>query len=74
MRQRCLRKDGSAIWSQLTVALVRSEDQEQAYFVRIVEDISERKASEEALRKVPHELEARVAQRTGVLTGTCQPV
>ena len=47
MEKRYLRKDGTAIWVNLTVSLVRDSSGEPAYFIAAVEDISERKKAEE---------------------------
>ena len=44
-----LRKDGSSIWVNRTVSLVRDAAGNPLYFIRIVEDISERKQAEEVL-------------------------
>jgi PAS domain S-box-containing protein len=43
MEKRYLRKDGSAVWVNLTVSLVRNASGEPAYFIAAVEDISKRK-------------------------------
>jgi len=48
--KRYLRKGGDIVWITLTVALVRHQDGAPHYFVSVVEDISERKHGEEALR------------------------
>ena len=49
--KRYIRKDGTPIWVNLTASVVRDEDTgEPSYFVAIIEDISARKAAEEALR------------------------
>ena len=45
-----LRKDGSAIWVNRTVSLVHDAAGQPLYFIRIIEDITERKAAEKALR------------------------
>jgi PAS domain S-box-containing protein len=45
--KRYLRKDGSAVWVNLTVSLVRDTSGEPGYFISVVEDISERKKAEE---------------------------
>lgn len=58
--QRCFRKDGSAMWIDLRMAPQRDASGEIAYFLVIVEDISERKRAEAAMR-VQHELEAKTA-------------
>ncbi|MGK2937484.1 MAG: sensor domain-containing diguanylate cyclase [Solirubrobacteraceae bacterium] len=49
MEKRYLRKDGSAIWGLLTVALVRAEDGTPLHFVSQVQDITARKQAEAAL-------------------------
>jgi len=51
MEKRYLRKDGSTVWANLTVALVRDAQGDAAYFISIVEDIDDRKAMEESLRQ-----------------------
>src|SRR5215210_1290834 len=48
--KRYFRKDGSIVWIDLTVSLVREASGEPAYFISVVEDISQRKRAEEALR------------------------
>ena len=50
MEKRYLHKDGSCIWINLTVALVRDLDGKPEYFLSIVEDISTRNQVQEALR------------------------
>src|SRR5215204_5696781 len=47
MEKRYLKRDGSIVWVNLTVSLVRDASGEPAYFVAAVEDISERKKAEE---------------------------
>jgi PAS domain S-box-containing protein len=51
MEKRYFRKDGSLVWVNLTVSLVRGSDGSPAYFISIVEDISARKTMEETLRQ-----------------------
>jgi formate hydrogenlyase transcriptional activator len=49
--KRYIRKDGAPIWVNLTASIVRDgETGEPSYFVAIIQDISARKAAEEALR------------------------
>ncbi len=50
MEKRYLRSDGIWLWANLTVSLVRAASGAPAYFIAVVEDISERKQAEEALR------------------------
>ncbi len=45
-----IRKDGSSLWVNRTVSLVRNAAGEPLYFIRIVEDITDRKQAEVALR------------------------
>jgi PAS domain S-box-containing protein len=47
MEKRYVRKDGSTVWVNLTVSLVREASGEPRYFISMVEDISERKRVEE---------------------------
>ena len=47
MEKRYVRKDGSPVWVNLTVSLVREASGEPRYFIAVVEDISERKRVEE---------------------------
>lgn len=49
--KRYQRPDGSLVWGQVTTALARDERGQPLYFVATVEDITERKASEQALRE-----------------------
>ncbi|HZB07682.1 MAG TPA: PAS domain S-box protein, partial [Rubrobacter sp.] len=46
MEKRYLRKGGPEVWVNLTVSLVRDASGEPAYFIAVVEDISERKKTE----------------------------
>jgi diguanylate cyclase (GGDEF)-like protein/PAS domain S-box-containing protein len=45
------RKDGSDLWVNRTVSLTRDSAGEPLYFIRIIEDISERKRAEEAVAR-----------------------
>src|SRR5262249_8919419 len=49
--KRYYRKDGSVVWVNLTVSLVRKADGSPGYFVSVIEDISARKRAEEKLRE-----------------------
>jgi len=51
MEKRYLRSDGVWLWANVTVSLVRSTSGAPAYFIKVIEDISERKQAEEALRQ-----------------------
>jgi PAS domain S-box-containing protein len=56
MEKRYIRKDRSQVWINLTVGLVRDEATAPKYFVSVVEDITERKKTEEKLKKVMDDL------------------
>ena len=47
MEKRCIRKDGSVVWVNLTVAGIRDGGKLE-HFISVVEDITERRTSEEA--------------------------
>jgi PAS domain S-box-containing protein len=46
MEKQYLRRDGSHIWAHLTVSLHRSDTGEPEYFIKVVQDITDRKAAE----------------------------
>jgi PAS domain S-box-containing protein len=50
METRYVRRNGSLVWVQLSVALVRDATGNPQYFIAVVEDISGRKQAEEAVR------------------------
>jgi PAS domain S-box-containing protein len=50
LEKRYLRADGTPLWVNLTVSLVRNAAQQPDYFIRVVEDIAARKAAELQLR------------------------
>jgi PAS domain S-box-containing protein len=50
LEKRYVHKDGSAVWVNLTVSLVRTGTGAPASFITVVEDISRRKAAERELR------------------------
>jgi len=51
MEKRYLRKDGSIVWVELTVSLVRDITRAPKYIIKVVEDISRRHEAETALRQ-----------------------
>ncbi|GER91471.1 hypothetical protein KDW_56330 [Dictyobacter vulcani] len=51
MEKRYIRANGSLVWINLTVSLVRDQDGNPLYFISVVEDIDERKRVEEALQR-----------------------
>jgi PAS domain S-box-containing protein len=52
MEKRYIRKDGSPIWVNLTVSLVRSDAGAARHFIYVVEDITARKKAEEELEQL----------------------
>lgn len=50
MEIRCLHKNGTFVWSQITVSLVKHADGSPNYFISMVEDIQQRKQADEALK------------------------
>jgi PAS domain S-box-containing protein len=48
--KRYIRKDGSVVWANLAVSLVREPSGEPKYFISIIEDISQRKEAEKRLQ------------------------
>ena len=50
LEKRYYRKDGSIVWINLTVSLVRDDAGDPKYFISVIEDISWRKTAEEQLR------------------------
>ncbi|MFN8445918.1 MAG: PAS domain S-box protein [Caldilineaceae bacterium] len=51
LEKRYIRQDGSAIWSNITVSAVRDDQNNVKYTIVVVEDISARKAAEDAVRR-----------------------
>jgi diguanylate cyclase (GGDEF)-like protein/PAS domain S-box-containing protein len=51
MQKRYLRADGEQVWVLLSVSLVRDDAGEPLYFVSQIEDVTERRRSEDALRE-----------------------
>ncbi|HEY3422922.1 MAG TPA: PAS domain S-box protein, partial [Methanocellaceae archaeon] len=48
--KRYIRKDGSIVWVYLTVSAVREKNRQLKYYIAVIEDITERKHTEEAIR------------------------
>jgi PAS domain S-box-containing protein len=67
MDKRFIRRNGEPVPTHLAVRAVRRSDGSVDYLVALVQDISERKRAEEAVRALNDELEHRVDQRTAEL-------
>ncbi|HYK11700.1 MAG TPA: PAS domain S-box protein [Gemmatimonadales bacterium] len=61
--KRYMKKDGTPLWSQLTTSLVRTPDGGSAFFITVIEDLSERKRLESQL------LHAQKLEAVGQLAG-----
>ena len=59
--KRYTRKDGQVIWSRVTVSLLRQIDGTPGYFITVIEDIDERKQTEQALHRLRGEMEQLLA-------------
>ena len=60
-----VRRDGSSLWVDRTVSLARDASGEPLYFIRIVEDITERKLSAQR-REMEHAIASVLADATSV--------
>ena len=61
--KRYIRKDGTAVWAHATVSVVRDEGGTSPYFVVAIEDLTDRRATEQRLRQ------AQKMEAVGQLTG-----
>ena len=65
MEKRYFRKDGSIIWVNLTVSLLRKDSGEPNFFISVAEDITERKHLEE--QTIQHQAERAHVSRLSTL-------
>ncbi|HEX3561084.1 MAG TPA: PAS domain S-box protein [Pyrinomonadaceae bacterium] len=70
--KRFIRKDGRIIYANISVKALRRADGSVAYFVALLQDITERKAASARLRRAHEELEQRVIDRTSQLAATIE--
>lgn len=65
--KRYLCKNGTIVWVNVSMVLVRDSAGRPAYFVSVFDDITARKAAEQLLKSLNASLENRVAERTAAL-------
>lgn len=68
--KRCLRKDGSTVWVELTGSLVKDDQGQPGYFIAVISDVTQRKQSELKLQRQKDELmqiNRRLAHTTATL-------
>jgi len=68
--KRYCRKDGSEVWVVLNARRIESVAGSSTHYVKVIEDISELKATEARVQALNASLEQRVAQRTAQLRET----
>jgi PAS domain S-box-containing protein len=59
-----IRKDGSRFWADVVITALRDEEGSLMGFAKVTRDITDRKLSEESMRRFKSELERRVIERT----------
>ena len=67
LEKRYLRPNNELVWANLSVTLVRDVNGKPLHFIAVIEDITRRRTTEEALRKLRVQLEERVQERTASL-------
>ncbi|HXF61978.1 MAG TPA: PAS domain S-box protein [Caldilineaceae bacterium] len=67
VERRYLRADGELVWAHLTVSSLQETNGKEAFAIKLIEDITQRKAAAEALQQAHDMLERQVAERTAAL-------
>jgi len=73
IEKRMIRKDGEAIWTNITASVLRSPEGEPLYGVSMVEDISERKTAEAQYIEIINRLQTAVDDQSGTPGGDPSP-
>jgi PAS domain S-box-containing protein len=69
LEKRYVRKDGDIIWVEVAASLVRGDESSEAFGVRILRDITDKKRAEEQQRLLLNELNHRVKNTLTVVQG-----
>ena len=72
MEKRYHRRDGSAVWVNLTVSPTWQASERPQHYIAIIEDITQRKQAEQRLVQANQSLEERVRERTAALEQSVQ--
>src|SRR5207244_945590 len=72
VEKRLLHKQGHPVWARLTLSLVRDVQGQPDFEVCLVEDITDRKRAEEALRTSEQRFRSLV-EATSQIVWTCEP-
>jgi PAS domain S-box-containing protein len=67
MERRCLHKDGSLVWTHISVSVIPDSNGEPEFFLAMIEDITERKETELKLRASQEAAEAASRAKTEFL-------
>jgi len=57
-QKRYLRKDGTIVWGEISIRLIRDANQKPLFFLPIIQDITQRKQAEEALQESQEKFQA----------------
>ena len=68
--KRYRRKDGTAVWTQLTAAVEKNSAGKPEYFISVFQDITERRQAEAALQRLSEKTERRERTLTTLLSST----
>ncbi len=72
IEKRYLKKSGEILWIDLAASVVRDRKGRPLYSLGMIEEITDRKRTEEELRKLTQSLETRVEERTAELSDTAK--
>ena len=70
MEKRCVRKDGTTIWVEISATMVSNADGKPLRLFAVIQDVTERRQAEDEVRRLNSELDHRVTIRTAQLEAT----